>query len=65
MPADTTYDFPYKLQVFLPEHLRVALKRMARAEDTSLQKLVTALLSVGTHDAKVLPLVRKYLADNA
>lgn len=44
--------YPYKLQVFLPGDLRKRLKMLANAKDTSLQKLVVAILTAGT-DADV------------
>lgn len=37
---------PYKLQVFMPDDLRHALKSMAYEEHTSLQKLVIAALEL-------------------
>lgn len=37
---------PYKLQVFVPDDLRHALKSLAYEEHTSLQKLVTAALEL-------------------
>jgi len=55
---------PYKLQIFLPEPLRRDLKTLAHQKNTSLQKLVVALLDVSTQEVakEVLPEVDKYLA---
>jgi len=65
-PADPMESvvLPYKIQVYVPEHLRSGLKQLARDEDTSLQKLVVALLSAATREAAdaVRPTMRQYLA---
>jgi len=55
---------PYKIQIYVPEHLRSGLKQLARDEGTSLQKLVVALLSASTKEAAdaVRPAMRQYLA---
>lgn len=55
---------PYKLQIFVSEALRRDLKELAHKKNTSLQKLVVALLDVSTQEAaqEVLPEVDKYLA---
>jgi len=55
---------PYKIQIYVPDHLRRTLKQLARDEDTSLQKLVVALLSVSTKEAQaaVRPSMRQHLA---
>ena len=55
---------PYKIQVYIPDNLRKALKRLAREEDTSLQNLGLAILSVATGEAAsaIRPAMRKYLA---
>ena len=45
--------FPYKLQVWLPEDLRYQLKALAFEHHTSLQTVVTALLTVGVHGGTV------------
>lgn len=41
-----TTTLPYKLQVFVPDDLRHALKSMAYEEHTSLQRLVIAALEL-------------------
>ena len=55
---------PYKLQIFVSQALRRDLKDLAHKKNTSLQKLVVALLDVSTQEAAevVLPEVDKYLA---
>lgn len=35
---------PYKLQIFFPEEMRVALKKVAHRHETSVQKLVVSWL---------------------
>jgi hypothetical protein len=35
---------PYKLQIFIPEDMREALREVAHQEKTSLQKLITKWL---------------------
>lgn len=59
-----TVEMPYKIQIFIPQNLRRRLKSLAHEKDTSLQKLVVALLTVGTDDAAttVLPAVDTHLA---
>lgn len=61
-----TVTLPYKIQIFIPESLRHRLKGLAHEKDTSLQKLVVALLDVSTDEAatSVLPEVEKYLAQS-
>ena len=55
---------PYKIQVYIPENLRKALKRLAREEDTSQQNLVLSILSAATDEAAsaIRPAMRKRLA---
>lgn len=59
-----TITMPYKIQIFIPDTLRRQLKSLAHEKNTSLQKLVVALLTVGTEDAAstVLPAVDRHLA---
>ena len=48
-----TISLPYKLQVFLPEDLRYQLKALAFEHHTSLQTVVTALLTIGVQGGTV------------
>lgn len=54
---------PYKLQIFVSQDLRRDLKDLAHKKNTSLQKLVVALLEVSTQEVAevVLPEVDTYL----
>jgi ribosomal protein L18E len=58
---------PYKLQIFVSQELRRDLKNLAHKKNTSLQKLVVALLDVSTQEAAevVLPEVDKYLSKDS
>lgn len=62
-----TITLPYKMQIFLPDTLRRDLKALAHQYNTSLQKLVVALLDVSTQEAAsvVMPEVKKYLTPPA
>lgn len=55
---------PYKLQVFMSDDLRYALKSMAYEEHTSLQKLVIAALELAVRHQELgtTPALREAIA---